>query len=1070
MTNVLDTASAALERKLPTEDADVAQIVQGILTVQAQFAADEHRPLARGTHAKGICALAVFEVFDVHQVIADKATADRLGVGLFAQPGVYPAIIRFANGDSQINSDRKHDVRALSFSIDLPPAAVGDLEPRQDFALNNASTFPINDAHAFAVLMRVLTAPSRFRAFRELSFSDQLGFLRTGIQGVIQQNRRVQPYQLMQYWSTVPFRLGSADAVKYTAIPNPANPASSLQHSTNALQNELARHLSDDVQMSSFDFGLQLLDVDRMTHLGRRREASYWVENASVDWNESQSPFHIVGRLTLTGKSLQPLAAAETMYIDVTQHAAGGLTPIGSINRARWAAESASRNARMAPANLAAAGQPQPPAASEASGSAKAFALRAARVAAALALALGLAAVLGTMWAFRAADRNIPAVEHVDEVRYLDQGWGFERESPSRETYYYTPQGASIHGVRYSWFVNLERLLSGDRFADPDHMRSLGFIVEPVPTHANPDQLPIGFGKRFDPSLNDYVVDVTCAACHNGQLNITRHGKTTAIRIDGGAALNAFTDMQPGHFSPVLVMSLLNTYFSPFKFNRFARRVLGPDHYAEGKAKLAADLWSVIKELGAVAWPEIRHGLYPTQEGFGRTDALARIGNTVFGDHLDARNYRVGNAPVSFPYVWNIWKFDWVQYNASVSQPMARNVGEAMGTGATYEFLDSYGRPLPAAERYRTSISFDNLLTLESTLQMLKPPRWPEDLLGPIDQAKAARGKALFEQHCIGCHGPHVAADALTASVSPLRRPGEPLWVIRWKDVQDVGTDPNAAMNFVNNRVDMSRTGLELDEVRQLLRKELEMEKARQANLVPALQQELARRKAAGADAATVSEIEEEIEYAHNYLTEEKIARSLDALDLRAVPVGQGLNIFGLIVRDRYYKDNRFSSDARACYEGFGMLDLPQIVPGYKPRPLEGVWATPPFLHNGSVPNLYELLSPVAERSKTFRLGHREFDPVKVGYASEPGDTRGFVFDATLPGNSNRGHEFREGYVPFDESKPASLQYQGGAIGPALAPEQRYDIIEYLKVKRDDPGRTETPRPADCSALLKASR
>ena len=50
----------------------------------------------------------------------------------------------------------------------------------------------------------------------------------------------------------------------------------------------------------------------------------------------------------------------------------------------------------------------------------------------------------------------------------------------------------------------------------------------------------------------------------------------------------------------------------------------------------------------------------------------------------------------------------------------------------------------------------------------------------------------------------------------------------------------------------------------------------------------------------------------------------------------------------------------------------------YKANPAEGMWASPPYLHNGSVPNLYELLSPAKERSKTFYIG-REFDPVKVG-------------------------------------------------------------------------------------------
>ena len=52
----------------------------------------------------------------------------------------------------------------------------------------------------------------------------------------------------------------------------------------------------------------------------------------------------------------------------------------------------------------------------------------------------------------------------------------------------------------------------------------------------------------------------------------------------------------------------------------------------------------------------------------------------------------------------------------------------------------------------------------------------------------------------------------------------------------------------------------------------------------------------------------------------------------------------------------------------------------YKVRPLNGIWATPPYLHNGSVPNVYALLSPVSERPKSFYLGRREYDPICMGY------------------------------------------------------------------------------------------
>jgi hypothetical protein len=61
--------------------------------------------------------------------------------------------------------------------------------------------------------------------------------------------------------------------------------------------------------MSGFDFGLQLLDPNRMTYWGKRQDANFWIENASVEWNEAEAPFHSVARLTLLANSQLPLNA-----------------------------------------------------------------------------------------------------------------------------------------------------------------------------------------------------------------------------------------------------------------------------------------------------------------------------------------------------------------------------------------------------------------------------------------------------------------------------------------------------------------------------------------------------------------------------------------------------------------------------------------------------------------------------------------------------------------------------------------------------------------------------------------
>ena len=106
------------ERDLAREASDIEEIVQTTLKVQASAAAQQHRPLARGTHAKGVCARAQFEVLDV-TVGRDPQLAARLAQGIFAKPGVYPAVVRWGNADSKKNSDFKPDVRSMSFSVDL---------------------------------------------------------------------------------------------------------------------------------------------------------------------------------------------------------------------------------------------------------------------------------------------------------------------------------------------------------------------------------------------------------------------------------------------------------------------------------------------------------------------------------------------------------------------------------------------------------------------------------------------------------------------------------------------------------------------------------------------------------------------------------------------------------------------------------------------------------------------------------------------------------------------------------------------------------------------------------------
>lgn len=96
------------------------------------------------------------------------------------------------------------------------------------------------------------------------------------------------------------------------------------------------------------------------------------------------------------------------------------------------------------------------------------------------------------------------------------------------------------------------------------------------------------------------------------------------------------------------------------------------------------------------------------------------------------------------------------------------------------------------------------------------------------------------------------------------------------------------------------------------------------------------------------------------------------------------------------------------------------LIPCYKARPLNGVWASAPYLHNGSIPNLWELLQPPANRVQHFYVGSWEFDAQKVGFVSDasPNSTE---FDTQKPGNYNTGHNYGTDLSAAD--KKALIEY-----------------------------------------------
>ena len=578
-------------------------------------------------------------------------------------------------------------------------------------------------------------------------------------------------------------------------------------------------------------------------------------------------------------------------------------------------------------------------------------------------LGLGLAVVL-----YYVANPKLPAWSPVQQVHYLEQ-WS----AADREIYYFTPQGTQVKGLRYEWFKALELPFSHQRFAAPEYLARFGFLIDPSqkPTPNNPGNLPVGFARHLNAGSQDEFLDITCAACHTGELRFNGQ----AVRIDGGSAQHVLPSSVPtlrgGSFGQALVASLTSTYYNPWKFERFARNVLGQDYDARHQ-QLRKDFKISLDTFLKVAWNDTHRGLYPTEEGPGRTDAFGRIANASFGDAISPANYRVANAPVDYPQLWDMWTFDWVQWNGSAQQPMARNIGEALGVGATLNFFDTDGQPLKGDARYPSSVRLRDLHLIEQTLQRLKPPAWPEALLGAVDKPLATKGRELFTENCVSCHVPR-----------SVQNDGRWVQHLKMLPVEFIGTDPGAANNIAEHRFDL--TALQWDPA-ELVQLDVQLQPT-----------------------------------------------PTESLDLSQLSSAKGLAYVTAFVGNRAYRDANIPTAERPDMDGFGLPIGVRELRAYKARPLAGVWATAPFLHNGSVPSLYQLLSPQDERATTFYKGTFEYDPRHLGYRTEA-FTNGFLFDTRITGNHNSGHEFRAG------------KRGNGVIGRWLQPAERWALLEYLKV------------------------
>ncbi len=361
--------------------------------------------------------------------------------------------------------------------------------------------------------------------------------------------------------------------------------------------------------------------------------------------------------------------------------------------------------------------------------------------------------------------------------------------------------------------------------------------------------------------------------------------------------------------------------------------------------------------------------------GPSRLDAFGAILNKGLALTGVAGNRVEPDGPTSYPYLWDTPQHDWVEWNGSSPNPvegaLARNVGEVIGV---------YGEVSVERETlfglidhgYPSSIRLRALRRVEKRIARLQSPRWPQAYLPAIDRELAAAGKPLFETYCQHCHAAIDRSD-------PARRV-----TVRMSSLAAAGTDPAMARNVL---------------------------------------------EASGASG--------------RFAGEKRFYAGGDLLGATAPALYIVNHVMGGVVSNQILEVLFARRDARRFGHGDErhppkFLDgaaLPRgtetsmtALAAYKARPLNGVWATAPYLHNGAVPNLYELLLPAAARSQVFALGGWRFDADRVGYATAPCD-QDFLFDTRLAGNSNAGHEYGTG----SDGKAA------------LTAAQRRQLLEYLK-------------------------